>query len=88
MDTDLINSNQKDKEDFDRILNYINGNNYEFIFFNKNIEDVLEIEIKDSKIKTAEKYYVKNLKKLESNNYNKKGSNLHIVIDRILKDHI
>lgn len=84
MDTDLINSNQKDIEDFKKIKNYIKENNYEFIFFNKNIEDVLDVEVKGTKKRTAEKYDVKYLKRLENNNFNSKGSNLHIVIDKII----
>ena len=86
MDTDLINSNQKDIEDLNKIQKYIEEKNYEFVFFNKNIEDVLDVEVKGTKKRTGERYNVKYLKRLENNNFNSKGSNLHIVIDKIIDE--
>lgn len=89
IDLDNYKSNITDFNLNNKIVQYTETNNYELVKFNKKIEEVLSVEIKNikEKVKIAAKFKCneekfKNLKVL--NPENRKESNLLVILDKLL----
>ncbi len=92
-DMDEYKNKEEDRKKFDEIREHTQNKGFHFVFFNRDIEDVLEITVKKGalKKKAAERYNPgRDLKKkirekLKINGYSKSGSNLFLVLSEILE---
>ncbi len=92
-DMDEYKNKEEDRKKFDEIREHTQNKGFHFVFFNRDIEDVLEITVKKGvlKKKAAERYnpgrdLKKNIReKLRINGYNKSGSNLFSILSEILE---
>lgn len=93
IDYDDYNVSYETKVLFDNIKTYCDNNSYEFVFFNKDIEDVYwgAQVTKSEKVKKAAEFRHKHIignvdpEKLVRDNANQKGSNILNVLDKFLK---
>lgn len=84
---DLILNKNKDLQNCQNIIKMTNKLGYEYIFFNKDIETILEIPKGENKIKTAlnmsNKINYKLIKSKNKSNYIEAGTNLYEIFKKI-----